>query len=309
MNHVVRLGLMAALAALVGAMPVRAQTKITVGSAGTASSALFAGQHEGFFDQRGLDVNIIMIRLNPDLPPALVGGSIDIALMTTPTFFQAIDGGLDLVVLAGGTVTTRKSADQIVIAANGTDIHTARDYIGRKVGVPGIGAGMHVLFRYWLDQHGVDASKVGFVEISMPQMRDTLAARTIDAVVAVEPFASQILAGGKGYKALNLSDEIPVDKPMVLYTATRAWAEQHGKDIAAFRDALHEGLNFSDSHPDKTREDINIYAKLPPQVMKTIELTPQVLDLQPKELAWWSDIMKRQHMLTKDIDASGLLVK
>src|SRR6201996_2466098 len=195
MTYRIRLAMVLLVCAVVGMPPVRAQTKITVGSAGTASSALFAGQHEGFFDKRGLDVNIIMIRLNPDLPPALVGGSIDIALMTTPTFFQAIDGGLDLVVLAGGTVTTRKSADQIVIAANDTDIHTAKEHIGRKVGVPGIGTGMHVLFRYWLDQHGVDASKIDFVEISMPQMRDTLTARTIDAVVAVEPFASQILAG------------------------------------------------------------------------------------------------------------------
>jgi NitT/TauT family transport system substrate-binding protein len=309
MTHLIRLALVLLVAAVVGALPVRAQTKITVGSAGTASSALFAAQHEGFFAQRGLDVNIIMIRLNPDLPPALVGGSIDVAVMTTPTFFQAIDGGLDLVVLAGGTVTTRKLADQVVIAANGTNIHAAQDYIGRKVGVPGLGAGMHVLFRYWLDQHGVDPGKVDFVEISMPQMRDTLAARTVDAVVAVEPFASQILAGGKGYKSLTLSEEIPADKPMVLYTATRPWVEQHGKDIAAFRQSLREGLGFSTSQPDKTREDINIYAKLPPQVMKTIEISPQVLDLQPKELAWWADVMKRQHMLTKDIDANSLLIE
>jgi NitT/TauT family transport system substrate-binding protein len=309
MMQLVRLAAVLLIAALVSALPVRAQTKITVGSAGTASSALFAAQHEGFFARRGLDVNIIMIRLNPDLPPALVGGSIDVAVMTTPTFFQAIDGGLDLVVLAGGTVTTQKLADQVVIAADGTNIHTAQDYIGRKVGVPGLGAGMHVLFRYWLDQNGVDPGKVNFVEISMPQMRDTLAARTIDAVVAVEPFASQILAGGKGYKALTLSEEIPADKPMVLYTATRPWAAQHAKDIAAFRQSLHEGLGFSDSQPDKTREDINIYAKLPPQVMKTIEISPQVLDLQPQELTWWADVMKRQHMLTKDFDANALLIK
>jgi NitT/TauT family transport system substrate-binding protein len=244
-----------------------------------------------------------------DLPPALIGGSLDIALMTTPTFFQAIEGGLDLVVLAGSTITTREPADQIVIAKDGTNIRTAQDYIGRKVGVPGLGAGMHVLFRYWLDQHGVDTSKVDFVEISMPQMRDTLAAGTVDAVVAVEPFASQILGGGNNYKALTLSNEIPTDKPMVMYTATRAWAEQHGKDIAAFRGALNEGDSFSKSQPDKTREDINIYAKLPPQIMKTIEIAPQVLKLQPEQLAWWSAVMKHQHMLTKDIDPTDILVK
>ncbi len=309
MTYFIRLTMMVALAVTVGALPVRAQTKITVGSAGTAGSALFAAKHEGFFEKRGLDVNIVMIRLNPDLPPALIGGSIEVALMTTPTFFQAIEGGLDLVVLAGSTVTTRSPADQLVIAANGTNIHTAQDFVGRKIGVPGIGAGMHVLFRYWLDQHGVDPSKVDFAEISMPQMRDTLAAGTIEAVVAVEPFASQILGGGKSYKVFALNDEIPTDKPMVVYTATRAWAEQHGKDIAVFRASLNEGYGFSKSQPDKTREDVNIYAKLPPQIMKTIEIAPQVLDLQPDQMAWWTTVMKRQRMLTKDIDPANILVK
>ena len=43
--------------------------------------------------------------------------------------------------------------------------------------------------------------------------------------------------------------------------------------------------------------------------MKTIEILPKVLDLQPQELAWWADGMKRQHMLTKDIDANSLLIE
>jgi hypothetical protein len=39
------------------------------------------------------------------------------------------------------------------------------------------------------------------------------------------------------------------------------------------------------------------------------KITPQALDLQQQELAWWADVMKRQHMLTKEIDANSLLIK
>ncbi len=309
MRYVIRVLWIFALVLSLGVAPVRAETKITIGSAGTAGAALFAAKHEGFFAKRGLDASIVMIRLNPDFPPALIAGSIDIALMTTPTFFQAIEGGIDLVVLAGGTVTTRAPADQAVIAANGSGIKTAQDYIGRKIGVPGIGAGLHVLFRYWLDQNGIDPAKIEFAEISMPQMRDTLAAKRIDAVVAVEPFVSQILGANVGYKALSLSDELPVGKPMVMYTATRSWSEHHAADIKAFRDAIIEGGNFAKTEPDKTREDVNIYAKLPPQIMKTIEISEQVPDIGPDQLAWWSTVMKRQRMLTKDIDVTNLVMK
>jgi NitT/TauT family transport system substrate-binding protein len=309
MSYAARLGLMIVLAAALDILPAHADTKITVGSAGTAGAALFAAKHEGIFAKHGLDVNIVMIRLNPDFPPALIAGSIDVALMTTPTFFQAIEGGIDLVAFAGGTVTTQQPADQAVVAANGTTLKTPQDYIGRKIGVPGIGAGLHVLFRYWLDRNGVDPGKIEFAEISMPQMRDTLAAKRIDAVVAVEPFVSQILGNGVSYKALSLSDEIPTGKPMVMYTATRAWSQQHTKDIVAFREAIVDGARFAKAQPDKTREDVNIYAKLPPQIMKTIEIAEQVPDLEPDQLAWWSAVMKRQKMLTKDVHVTNLLVK
>src|SRR5262249_36333566 len=89
------------------ALSATAQTKLTVGTAGTAGAALFTAKHEGIFAKHGLDVTILMIKLNPDMPPALMAGSLDVALMTTPTFFQAIDGGLDLVVFVGGTSTSQ----------------------------------------------------------------------------------------------------------------------------------------------------------------------------------------------------------
>lgn len=304
-----RLALAAALVANFWAAPAQAQSKIVVGSAGTAGAALFAAKEEGFFAKRGLDVTIIMIGLNPDMPPALVAGSLDVAFMTTPTFFQAIDGKLDLVAFAGGTVTSRHPADEAVVAYNGAGIKTAQDFIGRKIGVPGLGAGLHVLFRYWLNESGVDFHKVDFAEVSLPKMRDMLAAKTIDAVVAVEPFVSQITAAGVGYKAVSLSDEIPEGKPLVMYTTTRAWAAAHPTEIAAFRAAIVEGGDFAKAQPDRTRDDVNIYAKLPPQIMKTIEISAQVPQLEPEQLAWWVAVMKQQNMLTGDFDVTRLLVQ
>lgn len=305
----VRLALAAAVVATLCAPPAGAQTKLTVGSAGTAGAALFAAKQEGFFEKRGLDVTILMIKLNPDMPPALVAGSLDVALMTTPTFFQAIDGGLDLVAFVGGTPTSQAREDQGVVARADVTIKSPQDFIGRKVGVPGIGAGMHVLFRYWLDQHGVDFNKVNFAEVSLPQMRDALNAKLIDAVVAVDPFMSQMTSSGAGTIAVSLSRDIPSGKPVVIYTATRAWVEAHPKEVAAFRASIIDGATFAKTNPDKTKEDVNLYAKLPPQIMKTIALTEQTPDLETDQLAWWFTLMKHQRMLTRDIDVGKLLVK
>jgi NitT/TauT family transport system substrate-binding protein len=302
-------------AALVATTPAFAQSnnqlaKINVETtAGSAGAALFAAKGEGFFAKRGLDVNIIIVNLMPNFPPALVAGSADVAFMVTTTFLQAVDGGLDLVAFVGGSATSHTLSPEAVVAANGTSLKAAPDFIGKKVGVPGIGATLQVMFRYWLDQNHVDSSKVKYVEVAFPTMRDQLAAKSVDAVIATDPFIAQMVDTGAGYVATTLNQVMPENKQLVMYTSTRAWAAAHRKEVAAFREAIVEGAAFAKANPDKTKDDINVYAKLPPRIMKTIQIGLQLPELTPDMIAWWIDAMKRQGMLNGTPDVAKLIWK
>ncbi|HEV8014188.1 MAG TPA: ABC transporter substrate-binding protein [Stellaceae bacterium] len=310
MNIVKGAGIAIALSMLIIADGACAQTKLTIGTAGggTAVAALFAAREEGLFSQRGIDATIVMGNLDPNMPPALVSHSLDIAATSATTFFQAVDGGLDLVVILGGTATSKRPNDEAVLAGIGTGIADAKDFVGRKVGVPGIGAALHVLFRYWLIERGVDFHRVDFAEASMPRMRDLLAAKTLDAAVAVNPFIDQITSAGVGYIAVPLAGQIPSGKPVIMYIATREWAAEHRRELALFREAIIDGAKFVLADPDKTREDINRYVKMPPQVIKVAPLSDQSPAIDADDLDWWFGVMKRQDMLTHDIDVKTLLV-
>ena len=297
------------VAAALYALPAAAETKLSVGTAGggTATAALFAAKEEGYFGKHGLDVSILMGGLDSNMPSALLAHSLDIAATSATTFFQAVDGGLDLVVILGGTATSKRPTDEAVLAAMDSGIHAPKDFIGRKVGVPGIGAALHVLYRYWLTERGVDFHRVQFAETLLPRMRDLLAAKTVDAVVAVNPFIGQITDAGVGYIAVPLAGEIPSGKPVIMYVTTRDWADQHKSEVAAFRAGIGEGADFVAAEPDRTKEDINRYAKLPPQVLKVAQLSDQVPKIDAAGLGWWFDVMKRQGMLTHAIDVRKLL--
>lgn len=288
-----------------------AQTKLTIGTAGggTAVAALFAAKEEGFFARRGIDVTIVMGNLDSSMPAALLAHSFDIAATSATTFFQAVDGGLDLVVILGGTATSRRPNDEAVIARKDMAITQGKDFIGRKVGVPGIGAALHVLFRYWLTERGVDFHQVDFAESTMPRMRDLLAAKTLDAVVIVNPFIDQITGAGVGYIAVPLAGQIPSGKPVIMYTMTREWAVQQSKAVGFFREAIIEGAKFVLSDPDKTRMDINRYAKMPPEIIKVAPLSDQSPTIDTNDLSWWFEVMKRQDMLTRNLDVNTLLLR
>lgn len=302
-------------AALGIAFPALAQSngslaKINVETAaGTAGAALFAAKGEGFFAKHGIDANITIVNLMPNFPAALVSGSEDVGFMVTTTFLQAVEGGLDLVAFAGGSATSHALSPEAVVAYTGASLKSPGDFIGKKVGVPGIGATLQVMFRYWLDVNHIDSSKVDYVEVAFPTMRDQLAAHSVDAVVATDPFIAQMVNTGAGYVATTLNQVIPENLQLVMYTATRDWAKAHAKEVAAFREAIVEGAAFAKANPDKTKDDVNVYAKLPAAVMKNVEIGFQQPVLTPESIAWWIDTMKQQHMLSTTPDVAKLIWK
>lgn len=299
-----------ALASPALAQSNRALAKVNVETtAGSAGAALFAAKGEGFFVKHGIDANITIVNLMPNFPAALVSGSEDVGFMVTTTFLQAIEGGLDLVAFAGGSATSHTLSPEAVVAATGTTLKNPQDFIGKKVGVPGIGATLQVMFRYWLDVNHVDSSKVNYVEVAFPTMRDQVAGHTVDAVVATDPFIAQMVNTGAGYVATTLNQVIPENLQLVMYTSTRDWAKAHPEEVAAFRQAIVEGAAFAKANPDKTKDDINVYAKLPPAVMKGVEIGYQLPELKPEMIAWWIDTMKGQHMLSTSPDVKKLIVQ
>src|SRR5580692_4925646 len=144
------------LAATLLAGPAHAQTKLQIGCTATSdcASAMVAAD-EGIFKKHGLDAEMVLIGINSNIPAAILSNSIQIGGPTATVYLQAVDGGLDLVAVAGASIMSKSSNDAIAaFTRNGVDAKEAKDFVGKKVGAPGFGAFLHVLFRKWLIEKG-----------------------------------------------------------------------------------------------------------------------------------------------------------
>ena len=122
--------------------PVSAQavTKIAYGySAVTDFATVFIGADEGLFAKRGLEVEPKFIPLNPTIIPGIESGSLQMGGPTPSGYLQAVDGGLDHVVLGGGGGFSKAYTELGVVGRVGANIKTPADFIGKKVGIPGLG--------------------------------------------------------------------------------------------------------------------------------------------------------------------------
>jgi NitT/TauT family transport system substrate-binding protein len=303
------------LAAATGAIALPAwsqTTKIVFGfTAVTDFASVFVAAEEGYFKKRNLDVELKFIPLNSTIPAALQSDSLQIGGPTPSVFLQAVDGGLDLVVVAGGGVTSKSITGFGLVARAGSGIKTPQDCVGKKIGVPGLGAFLHVTFRAWLKANGVDYRKVNFVEASFPQHGDLLRGGSIDAVVTADPFMSRITDSGAGYVASFYSTFLPEGNHTILYVAKREWVQKNTAATKGFREAVTEAATFMQKSKNDAavRASIGKYIKLPPEVLAKVQISPPGPAVSEKQLAYWVTLMKEQEMLKTEPKLAELIVK
>ncbi|WP_184638945.1 ABC transporter substrate-binding protein [Variovorax guangxiensis] len=303
-----------AAASAAAALPSRAQstTKIVFGyTAVTDFASVFVAAEEGYFKKRGLDVELKFIPLNSTIPAALQSDSLQIGGPTPSVFLQAVDGGLDLVLVAGGGLTSKTITGFGLVARAGSGIKSAQDCVGKKIGVPGLGAFLHVTFRAWLKDSGVDYRKVNFVEAAFPQHADLLRGGSVDAVVSADPFMSRITESGAGYVASYYSTFLPENNQTIVHAAKREWVAKNPAAARAFREALVEAAAFMQQPKNdaKVRASIGKYIKLPPDVLAKVQVSPPGPVVTDKQLSYWIGLMKDQEMLKTHIDVAKLVTK
>jgi len=290
--------------------PAEAATKIRVMyTAVSGYSSSYIAKDQGFFEKRGLDVEMILAPQGGAIVEGLVSGSAEIGTPTPTVFLQAVDSGLDTVAIAATNAFPERSQSGI-LARTEESIHSAKDLIGKKVGVPGINGLLDVVFRQWLAGKGIDTKKVTYVEASFPQMSDMLRAGTVDAVVAVDPFYSRIIAQKSGYLVDNYTSALPDGTIASVYAATGKWAAAHADAVKAFQGALAEAAAFSkdEANAKAVHDSIARYTKLPPPVVASLPIPNLVAQIKPSDLNFWIGVMKQRGMLNGSPDPAKAVV-
>jgi NitT/TauT family transport system substrate-binding protein len=302
---------MASLFALLLANAAQAQQKLQVGctATGDCASAMIAID-EGIFKRLGLDAEMVLIGINSNIPAALLSDSIQIGGPTSSVFLQAVDGGLDLVAVAGGSIMNERTANlTTVFARTGVQIKEPKDFVGKKVGAPGLGAFLHVLFVKWLAEKGVDPKTVNFVEVSFPTMNDILKSGAVDAVLTSEPFVTRMTNAGTGYAAFRYVADLKRSEPIIPYVASRAWAEKNPEMIRKFREGIAEGAKIVNSNRDKASASISKFTKQPLEIIKLNPPSYSEPALKAQNFAWWVDVMKQQKLMQNNVDLARLILK
>ncbi len=258
---------------------------------------------KGFFAKRGLEATLTRVTLINNIPAAMISGDLRIGAATPPTFLQAVDGGLDFVLVASAVRHKIDAPSKSLVVRKDFKYEKPEDLKGKKVGVAGLKSSMDILLRRWLKIKGVDPKDITFIEAQFPQMPDLLKSATLDAVTATEPIRTILLNSGVGVIAAEYFAEVSPDFMVTCWIMGGDDAHKNPQLVAAFRGGLDDAIAYIAGNADECRaiekKNFNVASPVFPAF---------VAKATPADLKMWIDIGKEQNLYRSPLDADKLVL-
>lgn len=244
---------------------------------------LFYAQSEGTTRKAGLDVALAKFPSGPAMMPAVLGGSLDVGISDTVSLGTAIAKGAPFVLIAGAALHLSTAPQDALCVTLDSPIASAKDLVGKTVGVLGLGGITEIALWAWLDRNGIPADQLKFVELPLTQMAQAIARGTVAAGFVAEPFLSQ----NRTKTVRQLSVPFDAIAPQFLISSwftSRAYLQQNAAQIKRLAALIYDTARWANAHQDQTAPILAGVANVPLATVLTTTRTVYGTSLDPRLL-------------------------
>ncbi|NLB48055.1 MAG: ABC transporter substrate-binding protein, partial [Microbacteriaceae bacterium] len=199
---------------------------------------------EGFFEEEGLDVELIRGADPTSNIARVVSGEVDITTGSLGTLITSAAAGVPVVAIGGNGFTDAEVPTSGILVMESSDIQGVADLSGRTVGIQGLNTGSEIGMFLAAEDANIDPLSIERVEIASSGMETALVEGTIDGVLASAPFYGQLMARDDVRLISNPSTEFLAGSPITLWTVTETWVENNADTAAAFVRAMEKAQAF-----------------------------------------------------------------
>lgn len=168
-------------------------TKIRIGHSGsTCEAPLFIAYEKGFYQEEGLDVELLKGDFNIN-KEGLATGKIDVSDGLPLQWIKPIEQGLDIKFTAG----IHTGCIRVLVPLN-SEIKTVKDFKGKTIGVPAIGGGPMNLVSRLLVIEGINIkTEVTWKAYPVGELELAINKGEVDIIALTDPVAQKLVDTGK----------------------------------------------------------------------------------------------------------------
>lgn len=269
---------------------------------------IYLGVDQGFFSDRGIDLQLESGSGGAAIVPGVISGEFDFAFSNIVSLIVAREQGLPLAALTNGVTTAGEQGADFggVFVLDDSDVTGAADLEGLTVAANNLNNIGDTTVRQSVRADGGDPAEVDFVELPFPDMPAALETGRIDAVWAVEPFASTIREAGHREIASNFVDTHPELSVAAYFTGEDRLAQDPElfDDITA---ALEESLAYAEENPDEVRRILGTYTEIDEEVIEQMVLPRFPEQINDESVQTLAELMVTDGLIESEPDLDALL--
>jgi len=303
-----RLGLLI-LGALLLPAAAGAAPMLRVGSIPIAGNvALYCAMDYGGLAAEGIEIQSTDFQSGTRIVEALAGGSLDIGLSATLSVLQAVQQGLDLVIVAPASfkASDNRAPTSALVARKDAGIAGPAQLRGKTIAVNSLRSLDYLIAAEYLGRGGVSPRDVTWQELSYPHIVPALDNARVDAAFVAEPFLS-ILRNGDRVTILSTALDIIPGSSTASYTALRSWTQSRPAVLEAFLRGLRRGIDVCERDPQKMRDALVKHTGVKPALAQQIGLPVLRPTLRAVDLLPLMELARRHELLVRDVDIERLL--
>jgi NitT/TauT family transport system substrate-binding protein len=284
---------------------------ITVGALPVVDDvSAYIAADDGIFKKDGLSVTIKQVLQSTLAIPEMEKGAIDIiGGGNYVSFIQASakdPASPRFRVLSEAATCTSGSFDVLALPSEG--IQTPANLQNKTIAVNLTNNIQTLMINSVLKSDDVNASLVHYVVIPFPKMVAALEAHKVDAISAVEPFATTAEQEAGAVPILDQCSGPDSNLPLSGYFSTSAWAQQHPDAVHRFQQAMAQAQEIADTDRAQVEQTLLKYVKGLTKVQAaTITLEQFPIALDGVQLNRVSNLMQEAGLIHSSIQASSLI--
>jgi NitT/TauT family transport system substrate-binding protein len=269
---------------------------------------LYLGIAKGYFKDERLTIVPVPAQGGAAIIPAVLSGDEEIGFSNSVSLILASARGLPIQVVANGSqvIADGHHTSAAVMVAGAGPVQTLKDLEGKTIAVNSLNNIGDITIKDVLAKHGVDATKVKFIELGFPEMPVALKEGRVDAIWANEPFLSVAKADGARMLFNNYEDYDPT-LTVAMYFTTLAFAHTHADVVARFMRAMNRSLRFAASHTVEARAVLATYTKLDDTSAAQMGLIGWSTSISLPSLEHLQASLIANGLLTRTIDLQALV--
>lgn len=226
------------------------KTDITIGLPVTTSTflPLYLADEEGFFEEEGLNVEIVAFRGGTDLVRGMVAGAVDVGVTSLAGVSVGIAADQPIKVFYGGF--NMVVFDWYAVP----EIESIEDAKGKRFGVTRVGSSTDFLTRYALETQGLNPdTDVQIVQGGGSVERlAAMEAGQIDVNIFATP--EKFMAEDAGFKPILRQKDIAEDYPFHVFFATEDFIENNPNSIRALLRGFVRGVRVAKADRERSIE-------------------------------------------------------